>query len=232
LRQVSRQGQWQARWPKTLAFSCVTSLERGSGVAVVPSALHALQPFELAACSATGTLGESVTPFLHQPFWCEENVWHLAQHAATQAPERLVLVLTGAGAQVACWHQKAGDPGRPILWDYHVVLATRTDARGWQVWDLDSRVGIPVEARAWLQATFPAPDQVPRPYQPRFAAIPADDYVRGFGSDRAHMRDSDGSWMQQPPPWPTIAGGGLTLTEALEQARRGLDLAKIAARLL
>jgi hypothetical protein len=170
--------------------------------------------------------------FLHQPFWCEENVWHLAQHAATQAPEQLVLVLTGASAQVACWHQKAGDAGRPILWDYHVVLATRTDARGWQVWDLDSRVGAPVTAREWLQATFPAADRVPRAYRPRFAVIPADHYLRCFGSDRGHMREADGSWMQTPPPWPAITGAGLTLAQALADARHGLDLGEIAARLL
>lgn len=174
----------------------------------------------------------ALAPFRHQPFWCEENVWHLAQHAATQAAERLVLVLTGASAQVACWHQKAGDAGRPILWDYHVVLATRTDAHGWQVWDLDSRVGVPAAARAWLQATFPAADRVPHAYRPRFAAIPADHYVRHFGSNRGHMREADGGWLQPPPPWPAITGEGLTLADALTEARRGLNLGEIVARLL
>jgi hypothetical protein len=49
-----------------------------------------------------------VTTVRHQPFWCEENIWHLAQDPAVAGGERLVLVITGAGGGVACWHQKAG----------------------------------------------------------------------------------------------------------------------------
>jgi hypothetical protein len=167
--------------------------------------------------------------FLHQPFWCEENVWHLAQHPATTAPERLVVVITGAADEVACWHQKAGDAGAPVLWDYHVVLATR--AEDWRIWDLDSRVGVPVTARVWMETTFPMPERVPPPFRPRFAIFAGEDYVRRFGSDRAHMRAPDGTWLQQPPPWSPIGGVGLTLANALAQARRGLDLDALATRL-
>lgn len=171
-------------------------------------------------------------PFRHQPFWCEENVWHLAQHPATAAGERLVVVITGARAQVACWQQKAGQGGRPVLWDYHVVLATRPEGDAWQIWDLDSRVGAPASAAAWLAATFPHPERVPPAFQPRFALFRADDYVRDFGSDRRHMRTADGRWQQQPPPWPAITGAGLTLAEARSRARQGLELAAVAALLL
>jgi hypothetical protein len=168
--------------------------------------------------------------FLHQPFWCEENVWHLAQHpAVADAREAVVLVLTGAGAQVACWQQKAGPEGEPILWDYHVVLATRFER--WQLWDLDGRLGCPVAASDWLRATFPRPSVVPARFQPRFAVIAAADYVARFGSDRAHMRDDRGRWRKPPPPWAAIAGSGLTLLAAIRQARLGLDLAAIEARL-
>lgn len=170
------------------------------------------------------------SPFLHQPFWCEENVWHLAQHpAVAAASERLVLLLSGAQAQVACWQQKAGQDGDPILWDYHVVLAARFD--GWQIWDLDGRLGCPTGARQWLRATFPCPEVVPAAYQPRFAVIPADEYVARFGSDRAHMLDASGNWQQPPPPWAAITGTGLTLAEALRQARGGLNLTELEARL-
>jgi len=168
-------------------------------------------------------------PILHQPFWCEENIWHLAQHPATAAAERLVLVIAGAEAEVACWHQKAGGPGAPVLWDYHVVLATR--ARDWQIWDLDGRLGYPVSAEDWLRTTFPLPENVPDAFQPRFAVISADDYVDHFGSDRAHMRAADGSWQHPPPPWPELTGRGLTLAQAIAQARQGLDLGALRVRL-
>jgi predicted RNase H-like HicB family nuclease len=45
------------------------------------------------------------------------------------------------------------------------------------------------------------------------------------------MRQADGSWMQPPPPWPAITGQGLTLAETLDQAKTGLDLETLAARL-
>jgi hypothetical protein len=171
-------------------------------------------------------------PILYQPFWCEENIWHLAQHPAVARAERLVVVITGARHEVACWHQRAGEEGAPVLWDYHVVLASRAgDDAGWQIWDLDGRLGYPVAARTWLRTTFPYADRVPAAFQPRFAAIPAEDYVARFGSDRSHMRDAKGAWLKTPPPWPALEGQGLTLDAAIEQARRGLDLDALAALL-
>lgn len=167
-------------------------------------------------------------PPLHHPFFCEENIWHLAQSPDVPGTERLVLVLTGESG-VACWHQKAGEADAPILWDYHVVLAARDGA--WQLWDLDGRLGYPVPAETWLRTTFPVPDLVPTRYQPRFAVIPAADYVRTLGSDRSHMRDARGAWLKPPPPWPAPAGHGLTLEAAVAQARQGLDLAGLRLRI-
>jgi hypothetical protein len=165
----------------------------------------------------------------YRAFWCEENIWHLVQHQAAAADDRLVLVITGAQDQVACWKQKAGNELDPVVWDYHVVLATRAD--GWQIWDLDSRLGFPVPAQTWMQMTFPYPEQVPPRFRPRFAAIPAQDYLQRFGSDRAHMRDLHGQWQQPPPPWPAIDGQGLRLADLIQQARQGLDLAALRERL-
>jgi protein N-terminal glutamine amidohydrolase len=167
----------------------------------------------------------------HQPFWCEENIWHLAQHPAAAADERLVLVITGVSDQVACWHQKAGEVGAPVLWDYHVVLAARARDAEWQIWDLDSRVGFPVAAETWLRSTFPRPEAVPARFQPRFGVFAAEEFVERFGSDRSHMRDASGKWLQAPPPWGAIAGRGLSLSQAVGQARAGLDLAGLRARL-
>ena len=174
-----------------------------------------------------------MTHFPYQAFWCEENVWHLAQQPETAGDERLVLVLTGAEGEMACWQQKAGLDGGPIAWDYHVVLATR--GAGWRVWDLDCLVGCPLPAASWLASTFPHPELVPARFQPRFALFPAAEYVERFSSDRTHMRDAAGEWLKPPPPWDAISGRAsatpLTLADAIAQARHGLDLAAVTARL-
>ena len=159
----------------------------------------------------------------YQPFWCEENIWQLARHPAPGPGERLVIVVTGVEAEVACWHQRAGRSRQPLCWDYHVVLGVRTN--GWSIWDLDTRLGYPVPARSWLDATFPCPEQVNPAFQPRFAVYPAAQWIDGFGSDRSHMRTAEGGWQHEPPAWPPISGSALTLGAAVASARAGLDLA-------
>ncbi len=171
-------------------------------------------------------------PNPYQAYWCEENIWQLASRQASAAGERLVIVLTGAGGgEVACWQQRAGRADQPLLWDYHVVLAA-CDGTAWRIWDLDSCLGCPVPAAAWLSATFPSSQLVEPSFQPRFAMFLAATWLSTFDSDRSHMRLADGSWQQPPPPWPAIRGGGLTLSEAVEQARGGCDLATMRRRLL
>jgi hypothetical protein len=173
---------------------------------------------------------EHAPAILHQPFWCEENIWHLAQHPAPGDGERLVLVISGAGGEVACWEQRAGRAGRPILWDYHVVLAAQRDD-GCRIWDLDSRLGYPLPALTWLHGTFPCPDLVLPAFQPRVAIIPAATWITTFGSDRAHMRRPDGTWQRPPPSWPPIRAGDLSVAAAIQQARAGIDLAALRTRL-
>lgn len=170
-----------------------------------------------------------IVPPPYQPYYCEENIWLLAQSPEVAGAERLVLVISGA-AGVACWDQKAGQVGEPVLWDYHVVLAAH-EPTGWRLWDLDGRLDYPVTVELWLRTTFPFPELVPAQFQPRFAPIPAASFVRDFGSDRSHMRDAHGAWLHPPPPWPAPAGHGLTLAAAIQQARNGLDLAGLRLRI-
>lgn len=179
---------------------------------------------DLAGCASPGAVA-----LPYQPFWCEENVWHLAQRPEPGDGERLVLVVTGAAGCFAAWQQRDTPLDSPVVWDYHVVLAAGGPA--WSVWDLDTRLGCPVPANRWLNASFPCPELTPRELWPRFAVFPAGEFVERFGSDRSHMRRSDGGWQRPPPPWPMISGSDLSLAEAVVLARRGLDLAQLAVRL-
>lgn len=144
----------------------------------------------------------------YQPFYCEENIWWLAQDPRCGDGERLVALITGADDHVAMWHQKPADgPGEPLLWDYHVVLLVRTGDT-WQVWDFECDLGMPKPAEPWITACFPYQDRVPPRYRPRFRVMAASEYVATLRSDRSHMREDDGTYVKPPPPW-SPPGGGL-----------------------
>lgn len=148
---------------------------------------------------------ESDPPY--QPFYCEENIWLLAQDPRCGPGERLVALITGAPGHVAMWHQKPADaPGEPLLWDYHVVLiVAATD--GWQVWDFECDLGMPIPAVTWLSSCFPYQERIPPRYQPRFRVMAADTYVATLRSDRSHMRQDDGTFAKPPPSWAPPGGG-------------------------
>jgi len=171
------------------------------------------------------------TPRPYQPFWCEENIWHLAASDEVGPGERVVLLVTGANGQVACWGQRAAAAGVAMLWDYHVVLAVRGPGDT-VLWDLDSRHGCPLPLPLWLHETFPNNDRVRTLFQPRFQIIPAQNYRRDFSSDRQHMRTANGAWQQAPPAWPLITGGAVTLADYRQQAQhQGVGLTEVAQRL-
>jgi hypothetical protein len=143
----------------------------------------------------------------YQPFYCEENVWLLAQDPRCGDGERLVALITGTEGHVAMWHQRPAEaPGEPLLWDYHVVLFAR-DATGWQAWDFECDLGMPIAAPLWLSSCFPHQDRLPPRYRPRFRVIAASDYIATLRSDRSHMRGDDGTYTRTPPPWAPPGGG-------------------------
>jgi hypothetical protein len=150
----------------------------------------------------------------YQPFYCEENVWRLCQHPRLAASQGLVALITGQPqaqrpSRCALFHQRlAAHPGAAVLWDFHVVLFARAPEQEWQAWDLDSDLGAPLPAAAYLAATFGDQASLPQRWRPVVRLIEAARYVAGLRSDRSHMRDRYGRWLQPPPPWPPPGGGG------------------------
>lgn len=138
----------------------------------------------------------------YQPFYCEENVWHLAQDPAYADRERVVAFVTNPRRAVPLWCQRAAPaPDQPVLWDYHVVLFTRGDA--WRVLDLDTTIGFDVPFAEYFAATFRI---VTGEFAPWFRLIPAADYVARLATNRSHMRDGD-TYRAPLPPWPAIGEG-------------------------
>lgn len=138
------------------------------------------------------------------PYYCEENIWQLCADARVQGSERQVWVIANAGGQVACWGQRASERADGlVVWDYHVVLCA-LDRGAWQVWDLDTRFGLPLPVADYLERTF---RPVPPPFAPRFRVLGCAEYRERLQTDRRHMRGPDGRYRQPPPPWPAIGAG-------------------------
>ena len=144
----------------------------------------------------------------YTPFFCEENIWHLAVRmlAGGEAAETLsVLVLCNPARQVPLFAQRAGRPEDGlVVWDYHVILRQAMAADG-LIFDYDSRLSFPSSFKTYRFATFPDTCRLPPAFRPLVRIIPATAWLRHFSSDRSHMRDAAGNPLQPFPPWPSIS---------------------------
>lgn len=185
---------------------------------------------------------DEIPAIAYQPFYCEENVWWLAQRSDLFVGPCEVAFVLGPDrpdARVACWYQRAADEGEAVLWDYHVVLAERRPggagvASTVIVWDLDTRLPWPCPAALWVAATFQDAAQVPARYHPRFRVVASHLFVREFATDRSHMRDASGLWRRPPPPWDPPGAPSMNLASWISAASGGpgevLDRAGLEAR--
>jgi protein N-terminal glutamine amidohydrolase len=140
--------------------------------------------------------------FRHHPFYCEENVWHLCGDPGVPGCDKRVVFISNEARRVAMWGQSAANaPGEPVVWDYHVVLLSRTVT--WQVWDLDSTLALGLPFDDWARGSFELA-VTPVAFHPRFRCIDAQVFRDTFGSDRRHMRRPDGTDVSPAPPWPCI----------------------------
>jgi hypothetical protein len=125
----------------------------------------------------------------YTPRFCEENIWHLARLLIEQGqdPRGLqVLFLSNEAMQIVMAEQKEAEPGRLILWDYHVVLLADIDDDTF-VFDFDTRLDFPCQAESYFEKSIPVADHIPNRYLPSIRVIPAHSYLDRFYSDRSHM---------------------------------------------
>lgn len=141
----------------------------------------------------------------YQAYYCEENVWHLAQHPSLAQQARRVVFISNSARTCALWHQRAAhEPGHAVVWDYHVILLAGQGEHGpWQVWDLDTVLGMPLPFDVYMAGTFGAPDALPPRFRARFRVMGAEQFLATFSTTREHMRDERGDWLKSPPPWPS-----------------------------
>jgi hypothetical protein len=143
---------------------------------------------------------------LYQPYYCEENIWHLCQHKYLSEGINYVVFISNPQLNVMFWSQRiAKESQSPIIWDYHVVLFHKGHQdECWWVWDLDTLIGYPAKFEHYIQNSFSMIDQAHVRYHPVFRVIDAADYVANFSSDRSHMFNTQSCYVHDPPPWPPI----------------------------
>lgn len=171
---------------------------------------------------------------LYCPFYCEENIWQLCADPRVGGQPRAVLVISNPARTVAVSCQRAAPrPELPVVWDYHVVLAAGGPP-GWQVWDLDSTLGMPVPLLEYLRRSLGWPHGFASPYEARFRVLAAARYREVLCTDRSHMLDEHGRYRVPPPSWPAI-GTGTNLMRLVDMddpiAGEIVDLAELPAAL-
>ena len=91
----------------------------------------------------------------YQAYYCEENIWRLCQQPQLQVHKSEVVFISNPRRTCALWYQRAAPyPTEPVVWDYHVILLTQTPDNIWQVWDLDTLLGCPLQAEDYFSMTF------------------------------------------------------------------------------
>ncbi len=138
-----------------------------------------------------------------QPYYCEENAWRLCGHPFFGTTERIIMFISNPARAVAFAGQRAAPRGQWVLWDYHVVFLAKEQS--WFVWDPDARAGLKTGLMEWLDHSFPDPDLMPVGHRPWFRVVDGDTFMANFKSDRSHMRNLHGEWLQPPPDWPPPA---------------------------
>jgi len=151
--------------------------------------------------------------YLYAPYYCEENIWHLAT-AAKDAHCKVVFI-SNTDRQCALWNQQIAASGSPIVWDYHVILVCLENDQ-WEVYDFDTTLNWGESLVSYLSQTF---DQsIAQELHPRFRVVSSGMFLQEFCSDRRHMQDKDGRWLQPIPNWPAIN------TESVHNLHQFIDM--------
>ena len=84
------------------------------------------------------------------------------------------------------------------------MILVHASAESTQVYDLDTTLSFPASFQDYCESTFGSEDQLKECYHRKFRVVPAERYLATFASDRRHMKNSEGEWLQPPPPWSCI----------------------------
>ncbi|KAL6530467.1 hypothetical protein OROMI_028356 [Orobanche minor] len=158
--------------------------------------------------------------FSHTPYYCEENVYFLCKKLVDDG----IAKSDGSDLYIPLWHQKASHRADGvILWDYHVISVQKRKESNLPhlVWDLDSSLPFPSPLPTYVAETIRPSFKLFSEFQRVFRIVHAPIFLRSFASDRRHMKDSAGNWLNPPPSYEAIvAQDGTThnLNEYMEMS--------------
>lgn len=140
--------------------------------------------------------------YAYHPHYCEENIWHLCQHALFAQSQVIVIAAQGDYFPMLC-QRAARSAQEALFWDYHVVLLWQKAKLNYLL-DFDTCLAFCSPLADYMQQSFLAETRLDPEYVPLFRILSAQDYVQHFKSDRSHMQTPHG-WLAPPPPWPPIS---------------------------
>ncbi|CAN0910033.1 Protein N-terminal glutamine amidohydrolase [Linum grandiflorum] len=168
---------------------------------------------------ATRSSSVTVSEFVYTPYYCEENVYFLCKKlcengkANEDGSDLYVVFISNEKKQVPLWNQKASTRADGIvLWDYHVICIQKKrddDSSSALIWDLDSSLPFPSPLATYLSETMRPSFELFSDFQRLYRVVHAPVFLREFASDRRHMKDSTGNWINAPPSYePIVAEDG------------------------
>ncbi|CAN6328420.1 unnamed protein product [Urochloa humidicola] len=163
----------------------------------------------------------NVSSFIHTPFYCEENIYMLCKElirigvADPMGTDLYVVFISNEEKKVPLWHQKASNSDEGfICWDYHVICIQAKRNKGEfldLVWDLDSDLPFPSPFTQYVSDAIRPLAFGDSIYRRLFRVVHAPLFLQSFASDRSHMKNPAGNWIQLPPKYdPIMAADGTT----------------------
>jgi len=147
--------------------------------------------------------GQEELPYDYASCFCEENCYKLVERLASrqgsaEEPPINVLFISSKSRATPIWCQRSSaKKGECVLWDYHVVVLC-----GGDIFDLDSTLPFPSNAREYINAAFRPSASLPPEHKQLFRIVPGKVYLQKFSSDRSHMVKSGKPF----PSWQCIRG--------------------------
>jgi hypothetical protein len=89
--------------------------------------------------------------FLYQPYYCEENIWHLCQ--LEQFKNSHVIFIASKGDSFPMLNQRVMQNNlTPVLWDYHVILLAQAETN--QILDFDTSLSFNNDVGTYFSNSF------------------------------------------------------------------------------
>ncbi len=96
-----------------------------------------------------------------------------------------------------------GDAGAPIVWDYHVILLAKENEK-YKIFDFDSQLDFGCDVDYYFSNSFPQVE-IPDELAPRFMIQSTKFFREHFQSNREHMKDEKGDFVEPEPSWKKIS---------------------------